>query len=517
MMKASRASPVHRTLGGAPPLSAGEQTRQHRACQSLGDALRKRDCEVQDLVLTECASPLHIFECLPYNTSLRSLNVEHTRKLSDDGHYRPLDATDHRFLFDCLTQRGTEAPLPLLLAPDTAFTEAQIGSLSQLGTCVIPSERLAARHPVVPAPADAAAWPAPQPPASASLPLYPSLLCSGYLNVNQVEQAGKQLTALGQTHLSLTRTHLIGVGCTGLKWLTTEYAQQLLSLDLRDCQMDRPFCVLQGIADRKVPLHTLWIDASMFPLQDQWVELIWLLKHKFVQRLVINPEGAAPGHPLHKLPAAAPLLIPSQVHIWIADQHIHPQPATSRGRPSPVAASRRAAPPRQSLVDAPAAGILVVDALRQRQMAALVRHLNTNGGLLTWPLAHLNPTDAAGLGVALCEHADALLSLDLSTCAIYEPSPSRLGWMASDKTTFARLMRALERRLTLTPGACLDALVINGNHLRKQDWVRLTARATEGAILTLRFVHTSEKTRARIRRLVDAITAANAPTQVHHD
>ncbi|MBL0945957.1 MAG: hypothetical protein IBJ04_16695 [Hydrogenophaga sp.] len=514
MIKASRpvySSPPSRQSAALPP---SEQARQHAACQALGDVLRKRDCEIRDLELQDSGSPLHIFECLPFNTSLVSLNIEHTRKLDDtSATFKPLEPQDYQYLVECLEQRSPQRPLELLYAPGNAFTVDQLDRLAHSGTAVIPTETPPPR-PEAPA--------APRAPDMLQLPLPPNVLTKTYLNTGGIALVLVHLIETHQSHIALTGTHVTLAGCIQLEILLSASADTVLSVDLRGAKVDRLDLLLKGLEMRTLPLDTLWIDAFVLNTDDHWIALVQLLMHQKIRELVINPEAlterqAIQKRNLQKMPELARRLALQGVKIWQGDRCIHPAEARperpSSSKPpvmhSPVPAAR----PSDAILEDHA----LVECLRRRDSAALARHLSASNATLRWPYASMDWADASRVGYALCDQADCLLGLDLSACTYYEPAPSKWKLLPSDSTAISKLLHELDQRLAIKPSAHLQLLALNADSLRKSDWANLKALVKEGAILKLKFSGTNDKTRAKVERLLEAVLAAGSPTLISHD
>ncbi|MGC4397117.1 hypothetical protein [Hydrogenophaga sp. T2] len=514
MIKASRpvyTSPLSRQSAALPP---SEQASQHAACQALGDALRKRDCEIRDLELQDSGSPLHIFECLPFNTSLVSLNIEHTRKLDDtSATFKPLEPQDYQYLVECLEQRSPQRPLELLYAPGNAFTVDQLDRLAHSGTAVIPTETPPPR-PEGPA--------APHAPDALQLPLPPNMLTKTYLNTGGAALALTHLIKTHQTHIALTGTHVAFMGCMQLEILLSVTVDSLVSVDMRSAKFDRLDLVLKGIEARTRPLDTLWIDAFVLNTDDHWVALVQLLLHRKIRELVINPEAVTERQAIQKrnlqvMPELARRLALQGVKIWRGDCCIHPAAA----RPERPSSSKTAATHSPVPVVRPSDAILddqaLVDGLRRRDSAALARHLSASNATLRWPYASMDWADASRVGYALCDQADCLLGLDLSACTYYEPAPSKWKLLPSDSTAISKLLHELDQRLAIKPSAYLGLLALNADCLRKSDWASLKALVKEGAILKLKFSGTNDKTRRKIERLLETVLTAGSPTLISHD
>jgi hypothetical protein len=521
MIKASR--PAHRSAAIGPPVATTRPLEPERAkwylhSQRLGDALRRQDGAIQDLVLKDTGLPLHIFECLPHHPGLRSLNLEHTRKLDNETlTFRPLEPADYDALLTYL-EACPSAP-PLLLVPSGALTDAQIEWLGEMGTLVIPGEQPIAAVPLapmpvpqsMPRPSDDGSPAAPQPPALSQRHMQPWVVATCFLNAARADPAMKQLIEVDQQHVCLSGTHLTGIGCEALQHLIGRKTSPLQSLDLRRCRLDWSRCVLRGMDQRATPLDTLWIDAVSLPREAHWIALVQILMHGKLRRLVVSPDALKDRRFLGKLSELARQLVPRDVTIWEADRCIHPVEVREAPPASPPVQAE------QPLAKGQLDRFELVQSLGRRDAAALTQHLLACKGQLRWPDLTISRAEAAHLGAVLCTHMDLLLGLDLSTCVDYEAVPPKLGLGAPDKTAFSVVLRGLEQRMAIRSGACLVLLVINANSLKKKDWARLTALVTQGAILKLTFTQTSEKTRLKIYSLVDAIKACNAPTLVNHD
>jgi len=511
-----RSSAVFRSRPSVPPAPKAQATLADRlapleyldtatGCEQLGDTLRWPQCPLQKLSLDGVATPRHLFECLPFNTSLQSLDLTNAHTLGEDGISRPLDRADYQCLVDYLAQRP--APLSCVYVRDHVLTAGQIRQLNLLGTkalrkpAVIERSRASSaavrgepprdrkgpaterpRAPVQPL-SRSTQPPSPSPsalsqPDTLHLAMTPWRLAEE-LNQDRVEGVRLGLMQCHQAELVLTGQTLSQRGVHALgDLLRRDVSGQVKVVDLRHCVMRETATILHPVllGCREAPhrLQELWLDiAEVNPLG--WRSLWTLLECGRLHRLVLDIGENAPAQ------KPAPLVREAverhwACEIWLGSQRLYPTAAPAVVHP-PTAAPLS----DRQLHEVLCAGSIGLPTLRN--------HLTASDRTLRFPLNHLSKADADLLGQALVLASADIASLDLSHCR-FAPSP-----LFGDRR--GALLRVLQRVDTL------NHLWINAEDLTAADWTALGTLVDAGRIGHLRLFNAGHKAISRAQRMID--------------
>jgi hypothetical protein len=477
-----------------------------KGCQRLGDTLRHPRCPITDLVLEEAAAPLHVFECLPYNTTLESLDLTNARTIDESGVSTPLGRSDYQYLMHYLQER----PLALshLHVPMHALSAEQMGRLAHKGTRVLTRQPakaaapgrssgmafsrrgVADRRPERPLSETPVLPQEPQPPEPADighLALSPLRLAEE-LNRGRADSVLRDLAQCHQRQALLTGQRLTKEGALSLtELIRLDALGQIESLDLRGCEVDErgrlPQALLAAAGTRKVSLDELWLDTQAFGVE-QWPALSAFLSRCRIRHLVLSVVSPSSRKYLQWLVSQA-----QAEHwpttIWMGRHCLYRAPAPET----------TAAPP----VLKPEELHLALTTVQGPQ-TLLRGHLSLSGQVLRFPLNHLTKEDADHLARVLTTLPGDIDALDLSHCT-YAPAP-----LLGDRR--GALLRVLKQV------SALRRLSINAEALSAADWAELGTLLEQGRIGRLSLMNASDKAIARATKLMARVQILPAPPTI---
>ncbi len=531
-------------LSSSTELDLSSHRLGHEEMQLLCDALRHPDCAVADLTLAGSDAAMHLYECLPFCRSITSLTLtpahEETgaaptrQQLQDQGEALA------QGLHHCDGTLGTA--LHHLTIPPTLLCDKLVDAANSLGITMHvghDARQAADPHPQGSDPYGLAhhgvptAFQIPQRFTSALLestqsvkPIDTEVRPPLAIKPNGIAKdlngtfsfgLFKRLQEHSQRIIDLRGERLGQQGAYCLRDLLFLDKQHLFQiLDLRGCAIEPKgysdifYALHERSSAARCPLKELHLSGNALNLEYQFSRenLCKALSGGCLRSLRLSQLDAASTQNL------SALLNDAQhkgwkCEIWLDGEcvyrpdvevpwvdHYHPVARQPEAKPLSAAHPRATGPKPQRLKpDTRLQGDAIIDALRAKDDAAFVAHIEAAGGV-TWPAAHLSVSDADQLAVHVRDNG--LLVLDLSGCKSFG-----LGKTLFSRNAFGVLMQALKRRDRFIPMA---TLVLDATAFSDADWKKLDSSVKRGDMTQLKLTNVGDN--AKLKKRVDGLIAS---------